>query len=119
MEAEKEKVCEGAEYAFITDIRITLECLHEAYQMEGDLIKSGKNIYATMIYPFIRMIKEQCSIMELCEEELHRELWRTYETEEDNVKFVDAAWRFLESRQREAVCICTLQEQKIQNNQHA
>lgn len=26
MEAEKEKVCEGAEYAFITDIRITLEC---------------------------------------------------------------------------------------------
>ena len=37
MEAEKEKVCEGAEYAFITDIRITLECLHEAYQMEGDL----------------------------------------------------------------------------------
>ena len=27
MEAEKEKVCEGAEYAFITDIRITLECL--------------------------------------------------------------------------------------------
>lgn len=63
MEAEKEKVCEGAEYAFITDIRITLECLHEAYQMEGDLIKSGKNIYATMIYPFIRMIKEQCSIV--------------------------------------------------------
>ena len=36
MEAEKEKVCEGSEYAFITDIRITLECLHEAYQMEGD-----------------------------------------------------------------------------------
>ena len=43
MEAEKEKVCEGAEYAFITDIRITLECLHEAYQMEGDLIKSVCN----------------------------------------------------------------------------
>lgn len=103
MEAEKEKVCEGPEYAFITDIRITLECLHEAYQMEGDLIKSGKNIYATMIYPFIRMIKEQCSTMELCEEELHKESWRTYETEEDNVKFVDAAWRFLESRQREVV----------------
>lgn len=103
MEAEKGKVCEGSEYAFITDIRITLECLHEAYQMEGDLLKSGKNIYATMIYPFIRMIKEQCSTMELCEEELHKELWRTYETEEDNVKFVDAAWRFLESRQREEV----------------
>lgn len=88
---------------FASHAHLTLECLHEAYQMEGDLIKSGKNIYATMIYPFIRMIKEQCSTMELCEEELHKELWRTYETEEDNVKFVDAAWRFLESRQREAV----------------
>ena len=42
MEAEKGKVCEGSEYAFITDIRITLECLHEAYQMEGDLLKSEK-----------------------------------------------------------------------------
>ena len=42
MEAEKGKVCEGSEYAFITDIRITLECLHEAYQLEGDLLKSGK-----------------------------------------------------------------------------
>ena len=27
MEAEKGKVCEGSEYAFITDIRITLECM--------------------------------------------------------------------------------------------
>ena len=48
-------------------------------------------------------VSQTPSIMELCEEELHKELWRTYETEEDNVKFVDAAWRFLESRQREAV----------------
>ena len=101
MEAEKGKVCEGSEYAFITDIRITLECLHEAYQMEGDLLKSGKNIRATMIYPFIRMVKEQCSTREMCEEELHKALWRIYETERDNVKFVDAAWMLLESHQEE------------------
>lgn len=55
MEAEKGKVCEGSEYVFITDIRITLECLHEAYQMEGDLLKSGKNIYATMILSLIHI----------------------------------------------------------------
>ena len=103
MEALKEKICERTEYALVTDIRIILECLHEAYQMEGDLLKSGKNIYATMIYPFIRMIKEQCSTMGMGEEELHKELWKTYETEEDNVKFVDAAWKFLELHQREAV----------------
>ena len=103
MEALRGKVCEGTAYALVTDIRIMLECLYEAYQMEGDLLKSGKNIYATMIYPFIRMIKEQCSTMEMCEEDLHKELWRAYETEEDNVKFVDVAWRFLVSHQREAV----------------
>ena len=103
MEALQEKICERTEYALVTDIQITLECLYEAYQMEGDLLKSGKNIYATMIYPFIRMVKEQCSTMGMGEEELHKELWKTYETEEDNVKFVDAAWRFLESHQREAV----------------
>lgn len=103
MEALKRKTCEETAYAVVTDLRITLECLYEAYQMEGELLKSGKNIHATMIYPFIRMVKEQCSTKEMCEEELHRALWRIYETEEDNVKFVDAAWRFLESRQREAV----------------
>lgn len=33
----------------VTDVRIILECLQEAYQMEGDMVRSGKNIHATMI----------------------------------------------------------------------
>lgn len=101
MEALKRKTCEETVYAVVTDLRITLECLYEAYQMEGDLLKSGKNIRATMIYPFIRMVKEQCSTREMYEEELHKALWRIYETERDNVKFVDAAWMLLESHQEE------------------
>lgn len=28
----------------VTDVRIILECLQEAYQMEGDMVRSGKNI---------------------------------------------------------------------------
>lgn len=103
MEALKRKICGETAYAVVTDLRITLECLYEAYQMEGDLLKSGKNIRATMIYPFIRMVKGQCSTREMCEEELHKALWRIYETEGDNVKFVDTAWMFLESHQGEAV----------------
>ena len=87
----------------VTDVRIILECLQEAYQMEGELIKSGKNIHATMIYPFIRMVKEQCGTREMCEEELHKALWKVYETEEDHVKFVDAACKFLESDSGEEV----------------
>lgn len=101
MEALKRKTCEETVYAVVTDLRITLECLYEAYQMEGDLLKSGKNIRATMIYPFIRMVKEQCSTREMCEEGLHKALWRIYETERDNVKFVDAAWMLLESHPEE------------------
>ena len=30
----------------VTDVRIILECLQEAYQMEGDMVRSGKNIHA-------------------------------------------------------------------------
>ena len=26
----------------VTDVRIILECLQEAYQMEGDMVRSGK-----------------------------------------------------------------------------
>jgi len=32
----------------VTDVRIILECLQEAYQMEGDMVRSGKNIHATI-----------------------------------------------------------------------
>lgn len=87
---------------FVTDLRVMLECLYESYQMEGDLLKSGKNIHVTMIYPFIRMIKAQCSDMEINEEGLHKALWRIYETEDNSATFVDAAWRFLVPDRREA-----------------
>lgn len=103
MEALKRKPYEKMTFTIVTDLRITLECLYEAYQMEGELLKSGKNIHATMIYPFIRMVKEQCSTRKMCEEELHKALWKVYETEEDHVNFVDAACKFLESDSGEEV----------------
>ena len=52
----------------VTDVRIILECLQEAYQMEGDMVRSGKNIHATMIYPFVRMLQEKCR--DLTEEQI-------------------------------------------------
>ena len=57
----------------VTDVRIILECLQEAYQMEGDMVRSGKNIHATMIYPFVRMLQEKCR--DLTEEQIHKALW--------------------------------------------
>ena len=56
----------------VTDVRIILECLQEAYQMEGDMVRSGKNIHATMIYPFVRMLQEKCR--DLTEEQIHKNL---------------------------------------------
>ena len=67
----------------VTDVRIILECLQEAYQMEGDMVRSGKNIHATMIYPFVRMLQEKC-----------RDL-----TEEQNMRFqgqTGCLWRGLQ-----------------------
>lgn len=61
----------------VTDVRIILECLQEAYQMEGDMVRSGKNIHATMIYPFVRMLQEKCR--DLTEEQIHKTLWKEYE----------------------------------------
>ena len=58
----------------VTDVRIILECLQEAYQMEGDMVRSGKNIHATMIYPFVRMLQEKCR--DLTEEHLIRYIQR-------------------------------------------
>ena len=29
----------------VTDVRIILECLQEAYQMEGDMVRSRENIH--------------------------------------------------------------------------
>lgn len=59
----------------VNDIYIVLECLHEVYGMEGTMLLSGKNIHATMIYPFIKMLENQTGIKD---EILHKNLWALY-----------------------------------------
>ncbi len=71
----------------VTDVRIILECLQEAYQMEGDMVRSGKNIHATMIYPFVRMLQEKCR--DLTEEQIHKTLWKEYEISGADRMFVE------------------------------
>ena len=39
----------------VTDVGIILECLYEAYEMEGELVRSRKNMYATMILSLIHI----------------------------------------------------------------
>lgn len=84
----------------VTDVRIILECLQEAYQMEGDMVRSGKNIHATMIYPFVRMLQEQCR--DLTEEQIHKALWKEYEISGADRMFVERASKILEPYEGES-----------------
>ena len=84
----------------VTDVRIILECLQEAYQMEGDMVRSGKNIHATMIYPFVRMLQEKCR--DLTEEQIHKTLWKEYEISGVDRMFVERASKILEPYEGES-----------------
>ena len=84
----------------VTDVRIILECLQEAYQMEGDMVRSGKNIHATMIYPFVRMLQEKCR--DLTEEQIHKTLWKEYEISGADRMFVERASKILEPYEGES-----------------
>lgn len=84
----------------VTDVRIILECLQEAYQMEGDMVRSGKNIHATMIYPFVRMMQEKCR--DLTEEQIHKTLWKEYEISGADRMFVERASKILEPYEGES-----------------
>lgn len=72
----------------------------EAYQMEGDMVRSGKNIHATMIYPFVRMLQEKCR--DLTEEQIHKTLWKEYEISGADRMFVERASKILEPYEGES-----------------
>lgn len=74
--------------------------LQEAYQMEGDMVRSGKNIHATMIYPFVRMLQEKCR--DLTEEQIHKTLWKEYEISGADRMFVERASKILEPYEGES-----------------
>ena len=74
---------------FKTDIDIVLECLHEAYDMEGALICNGKNIHRTMVYPFIKMLETHC--VGITEKEIHKKLWEAYKEDSSKNQFLSKA----------------------------
>lgn len=75
MEGIQRKESGGPVIRAVNDITIVLECLHEVYSMEGIMLLSGKNVHATMIYPFIKMLENQTGIKD---EILHKNLWALY-----------------------------------------
>lgn len=74
---------------FVTDVEVVFECLHEVYGLEGERIRSGKNIHNTMIFPFLKMLESHCK--EVLATDLHEVLWQTYEENPEKEDFLEKA----------------------------
>lgn len=73
----------------VSDPHIVLECLHETYGMEGELVSSGKNIRRTMVYPFIKMLEASC--VGITGKEIHKKLWEAYKEDSSKNQFMSRA----------------------------
>ena len=84
----------------VTDVRIILECLQEAYQMEGDMVQSEKYScdYDISICPYAA----RKSVKDLTEEQIHKTLWKEYEISGADRMFVERASKILEPYEGEA-----------------
>lgn len=92
-----------------TDIGVLLECLYEVYEQEGIQILSGKNIYSTMVYSFLRMLVKQCDGTSA--EKIHEILWKEYLEISDMTDFVEKAKKVLypyvlRPEKNEECCCC-------------
>ncbi len=76
---------------FVADTDVVLECLHEVYGLEGKQVLSRKNIHSTMIYPFIKMLENQCK--DIPAEKLHKMLWEVYEAHSETADFKETDGR--------------------------
>lgn len=79
----------------VTDLGIMLDCLHEVYGSEEEVLKSGKDVRTTMAYPFIKMIELQCNGMPA--QELHQLLWNIYLAGKEKSAFIGTAKKRLEA----------------------
>lgn len=89
METLQKKKYEKPRIRFVTDIDVILECLHEVYGLEREQVLSGKNIHCTMIYPFIKMLENQCE--GISAEGLHEILWKIYVQNSEIAVFLEEA----------------------------
>lgn len=78
---------EKSEEVFTTDPDIIMECLFEVYEKETPAVLSGKNIRHTMIYPFLKMLRNEFGDYTL--ESLHKMLWPCYQKEHRKEAFVE------------------------------
>lgn len=79
----------------VTEIGVILECLYEIYDTEGEELMKDNNIHKTMIFPFIKMIENQCE--GIGAKEIHQRAWQIYNENADTTFFVKKVKEFLET----------------------
>lgn len=67
---------------------IVLECLHETYGMEKDLLFSGQPVAKTMAYPFCKMLESERG---LTSTQIHCALWDIYIASKSKDDFIKQA----------------------------
>lgn len=80
---------------FATDINIILECLYEVYGQEAHHVLKGRDIQKTMVFPFLKMLVNQCDGISV--REMHKKLWEIYIAEQTKETFISNAESLLES----------------------
>ena len=97
---EAVRQCQETSMQIGTDLQVVLECLYETYELEGEQLLLGKNIFATMVHPFLKMAEGQCQGIGM--EEIHLLLWEVYQNSGKKSDFMREAGNVLESyRNRE------------------
>lgn len=83
---------------FVTDTNIILECLYEVYGQEEQHVLEGKDIQKTMIFPFLKMLENQCNGITV--REIHKKLWKIYIAKRSQESFISNAESLLKSLKR-------------------
>ncbi|MDO4274125.1 MAG: hypothetical protein Q4D16_10675 [Eubacteriales bacterium] len=73
----------------VAEVEIILECLHEVYGKEGELLLENKKVRNTMVYPFLKMLASQCRGIE--PEGVHKVLWEVYQNSSGKEDFLEKA----------------------------
>ena len=82
----------------VTDMNIILECLYEVYGQEEQHVLEGKDIQKTMIFPFLKMLENQCNGITV--REIHKKLWEIYIAERTKEPFISNAESLLKPLKR-------------------
>ena len=95
---EAKKKYEKPAFRLVTDLGSILECLYEVYGQEEQHVLEGKDIQKTMIFPFLKMLENQCNGITV--REIHKKLWEIYIAERTKEPFISNAESLLKPLKR-------------------